>query len=411
MYQILIRILSPFIVIFLAFEAIKKQGGKRFFKQRIGFSYATRPPTSSQPIWIHCASVGEVKSIETLVKKLLATETVFITTSTTTSSNIVKTLFSTQVIHYYLPFDWSSAMQRFLKKTNPKALWIVETEIWPNLYQLAHKKNIPITILNARLSSKTLNAPKWLQKTYKSALKYPSRILAKSTKEAEHFMQLGAPSNIISIVGNLKYSALKSLPEYPNQTNKPYILLASSHQDEEYQISQIWLALKRPEQFIIIPRHPQRISIINKQLLTLTASIGIFSAGDNPKDDFKIFIDDRIGFLMPWFSHAEIVIMGGSFTSKGGHNILEPAALKKAIIVGSDMSNFEDENLLLKQAQGSMQCAGYHDLKKSLITLLIDKNQRLKMGENAFQAIQPQLNILDDYLRILIQDLNYHSAP
>ncbi len=395
MYQILLKLLSPFIVLFLVVESLKKQGGLRFLKQRFGLS---SPKFSKQPIWIHCASVGEVKSIEVLVKKLLSSETLLITTNTSSSANLVQQIFADKVTHCYLPFDWKIAVKYFLKSVKPKVLWVVETEIWPNLYQLANQQKIPITLINARLSKKTLNSPKWLKKTYQSALQHTSHILARSKQEKENFIKLGADSHKIKVLGNIKHSGLTDLPTYNPPSNKEYILLASSHEDEEYQISKIWLKMQRSEQLVIVPRHPKRIKKIKKQLLSLTHSLGIHSQGDLAHQDFKIFIDDRIGFLNPWLSHAKTVIMGGSFVRAGGHNLLEPAALKRAIITGYDMSDFEAETAQLKQANACIQCACYDELKKSLLFLLSDEKNRLQMGENAIKFIQSQENIIDKYL-------------
>jgi len=401
LYQLLIRLLSPLIILLIMVEAIKRKTGSDFFLQRLGLSYPLSK-SSSKRIWLHCASVGEVKAAESLISALQPQFDVLITTNTPTGKAVVETLFSDSVEHCYLPMDWPFAIRRFLKACQPSECWILETEIWPNLYRLCQQQQIPVTIINARMSHKTLNAPSWLKEAYQQSLQLVTQVLARSQAEADRFISLGANLEAVVVIGNLKYANQETITHYPNPINRDYILLASSHADEEFNISQAWLKQNRPELLVIVPRHPKRSGSIQKQLLKLSKSIKVASKGQSPDSETKLFLDDRLGQLMPLFEHAKLVIMGGSFVPKGGHNVLEPARYQKAIVTGPDMSDFEDETTLLLKHQGLLQCADFLELNTTILALIDDEKQRLQLGQQALIAIQSQKGILQNYLKALL---------
>lgn len=399
-YQSLIRLLAPLIWLITLFESIKRKGGKHYLLERLGFGYA---PIDGKPIWIHCASVGEVKAVEPLIRSLLDKQTLLITTNTPTGAKLVAQLFANQVHHRYCPLDWPYAINRFLQKTHPTELWVVETEIWPNLYRLVAERKIPISLINARLSRKTLQSPQWLQSAYRQTLEKVSQILTRNHDEADRFIELGADAEKVSVLGNLKYAGLMQLPDYENIIGQDYVLLASSHRSEELAITQLWLSLKRPELLVIVPRHPKRIQEILKDLSPYRQNIAVYSHRETILADTQIYIDDQIGALMALYAHAKLVVMGGSFVAKGGHNILEPAALQAAIITGFDMSDFEMEAAQMKANQGLIQCQNYRELKEQLSQLIDDEARRQQMGIAARQIVLSQQHLLNDYLIALKQ--------
>ncbi|GKT11544.1 MAG: 3-deoxy-D-manno-octulosonic-acid transferase [Thiomicrorhabdus sp.] len=400
-YQLLIRLLSPLIWLLILIDSFKKQGGRVFFLQRLGLEYP-KLPTVSKRIWFHCASVGEVKAAEPLIRALEAEYHILITTNTPTGKQLVDNLFGDSVQHSYLPLDWPFAIRHFLDSCCPTDCWILETEIWPNLYRLCHQRNIDLRILNARLSRKTLKAPNWLKQSYQQSLQKVNQILARSQDEAGRFIILGAKPENVHVLGNLKYAQLDQVPHNPNPIGRDYILLASSHEDEELQMSKLWLALNRPELLVIVPRHPKRSEMIQKQLITLDASLSVASKGQQPTEHNSIHLDDRLGKLMPLFEHAKLVIMGGSFVAKGGHNALEPAAYQRAIITGPDVSDFETETALLLQSSGIIQCQSYEALSQNILQLINDSELRATLGKNALVAIQSQADTLQNYLDALL---------
>ena len=141
-------------------EGLKNKAGWAFISQKLGLHYSKPPQHFHHPIWIHCASVGEVKAAEPLIRHLIPKHKILLTTNTKTSQQLVNELFGGQVFHRYLPFDWPFALKRFIKTYQPNRLWIVETEIWPNLFRVANKNAIEICILNGRLNPKNVSVSK-----------------------------------------------------------------------------------------------------------------------------------------------------------------------------------------------------------------------------------------------------------
>ncbi|MEA3404831.1 MAG: glycosyltransferase N-terminal domain-containing protein [Pseudomonadota bacterium] len=399
-YQVLIRLLSPLVIIFTLLDGIKRQAERSFLFKRFGF-FLPKFKDSNNRIWIHCASVGEVKAVEPLIKAIKSQYDVLVTTNTATGKQLLESLFQQEIQHAYCPLDYPFAINAFLKRTKPKQLWVVETEIWPNLYRLANKQSIPIHIINGRLSPKTLQAPAWLQQSYLKSLHYVKQVLARSQSDAERFIQLGAFTDKVSVMGNLKFAQLQQIKSNPNPINREYVLVASTHSNEELQIAQAWLELNRPELLVIVPRHPNRSASIQASLKNITGQFKVASLKEHATEKTSIYLDDRLGQLIPLFEHAKLVIMGGSFVEVGGHNILEPALFKRPIITGPYMANFSDELELLTAYQGIVQVANLAELKTQLITLIDTPSQAIKMGDNAFQAIQTQQNVLQNYLEKL----------
>jgi 3-deoxy-D-manno-octulosonic-acid transferase len=397
-YQLLIRLLLPIVALFLLFTG---RNNLRFVKQRLGFGYQKKL-TEIHPIWIHCASVGEVKAIEHLVSHLAQKQPILITTNTTTGKELVDSLFSSlPVQHQYCPYDLPIFIQNFLKLNQPSECWIIETEIWPNLFKSCYKANIAVKILNGRLSKKTLTAPNWLKNTYKSTLKLVSIVITRNQTEADNFEKLGVNKENIQILGNLKYAGLADIKPQKSSIQQPFVLLASSHATEEFQIIQLWKKLNRNELLIIVPRHPKRSQSIVEELKNDRKQLAVFSLKEPITPNIKYYLIDAIDQLMPLFSDAKLVIMGGSFVEKGGHNILEPAAVQAAIITGKDMSDFEQETELLKNNQGLIQVCHFKELKNTLNKILDDEQALKKLGKNARRAVFSQKNIFKDYLKAL----------
>ena len=437
LYQTLLFLLTPVIVLLLMLDTRKRTHNRSAFwqavKQRLGFGYHFSQP---QPIWIHAASVGELHAAEPLIQALLEQHhPLLLTLSTPTAYELAQQKYPT-LSKAYLPFDWQRAVNRFLAALphRPTALWVMETEIWPNLYRQAHQADIPIHIVNARLSQKTLSSPQWLQTLYRQTLSLVTQVLARDADEAHRFQQLGVPQNKIKTLGNLKFahyadlkawqqnipklseksqnpqnsqSRMAKLADFLPQT--PFILLASSHEDEELQIAKKWLALKQrlnlPHTLVIVPRHPQRGEAILKSLNHAQMPSQLFSqhTSDQPAQA-EVYIVDAMGVMLPLFAKAECVIMGGSFVPKGGHNILEPAALGKPVFTGPDMSDFESETQLLLQAKGLEQVENDEELMQKLEIFLKSPVLHPKLGQNAQKIIEKTAQAtLQSYLSALIK--------
>ena len=378
----------------------------RYFKQRLGYAFPTHTDT---PLWIHCASVGEVNTWLPLHHVLLQqypTLQCVITTTTPTGARMLAKHALPNTRHVYLPIDTVSAVTRFIHHTRPRLALVMETELWPELYWQCKKNTIPLVIVNARLSHKTLDANGWIKKLYARALQGVSQVLCRSQTDADAYMQLGANKKIVQVVGNLKFSALPHVPyqAVSQFTNRQYVLAASTHADEELQITRMWKSLSNTNKLLVIaPRHPQRCAAILSQLAPLGMHIAVRSRGDEITATTQVYLADTLGELLALMSQAVVVVMGGSLVPRGGQNLLEPARLGKAIIVGPYMFNFAVETELFLKHQACLQVKDIKELSVALQACLVDNNMCLELGRNAQQLMRDQSDMAARYLTLLNQ--------
>jgi 3-deoxy-D-manno-octulosonic-acid transferase len=226
-------------------------------------------------------------------------------------------------------------------------------------------------------------------------------IYARSEADRAAFVKLGADRNRVSLVGNLKYSPPSSQTIEKPETNGEYIVAASTHADEEVKILQCWLKLDRPELLVIAPRHPERREEILKQLHSLTDRIAVRSRNDEITDTTSVYLLDTVGELNNWFAGARLVIMGGSFIPRGGHNLLEPAHFGKAVIFGPSMENFHEEARLMLSKHAAVQVASVDQLCEQLQHFLANPQALQSLENNVAEATAGFRHIVSDYLDII----------
>ena len=403
LYRLLIFLLTPVIIGHILWLSISNKQS-RYFWQRLGFKNSHLPKNS---LWFHCASVGEVNTLLPLLKNLHKKNgqlKMLITTNTITGGKIVKQQNLNYLFHSYLPFDCPFAVKRFLSAIKPVSLYVMETEIWPNLFIACNNKNISTYIINARLSTKTTSANKWVKSLLKYSLSKVTAIYSRSEDNSLAYQQLGAAENIIKNIGNLKL-ATAITEQQTSQRNtlsiqRDYVLLASTHQNEEQQVYTIWEKLNRSELLVIAPRHPERSASITKQLDC--NNISIRSQNQAVTDQTEILLLDTIGELKTLFKKAKLVIMGGSFVAIGGHNILEPASFNNAIITGPHMENFKEELDLMLEKKAIVQVNSIEELQKQMIELLNNKTLRNDLQNNTAKLTHNAEKILEDYSKLIL---------
>ncbi len=308
------------------------------------------------------------------------------------------------VNHYYMPIDWKWAVQKIILAFQPRCILIVETELWPNLFHYSHQKNIPIIIINARLSHRTTSAKPWILQLYKHTLKNVTLILARSTEDYQSYLKLGALDSKIKLMGNIKLSSNNDQKLIAIPVGRPYVLAASTHQDEELQLTTLWMELIKNkivtnEMLVIVPRHPERASSILQQLKNLTEHISIRSKNHAITTTTQVYIADTVGELKQFMIDAKFIFIGGSLISHGGQNIIEPAQLAKAIIFGQHMFNFKDESKLLLENNAAIQVKNKAELYNSFEQLLTNSKRVTQLSESASKVVQEQENsVLHSYL-------------
>jgi len=405
-YRLLLRLLSPPILLFNAWQAARA-GEPRLFSQRLGLGLRRR---DDAPLWLHAASVGEVKAARPLILALHERHPalpILVTTLTPTGAALAKQSLPPGVEHAYLPMDWPGAGARFLRATRPRAALIMETELWPNLFSHVAAREIPLLIVNGRLSARSREAAGWIRRLHASALQRVTGVLARSADDANAYVALGAPAGRVQTVGNIKFADAGTGTTPAPSLGRPYVLAASTHEDEERQLALLWQRMgerTRGRLLVIAPRHPQRRDAILKHLGE--QRVALRSRGDRVDADTRIYLADTLGELEGFMAGAELVFMGGSLVPRGGHNILEPARLGRAVIFGPHMGNFLAESELLLGADAALQVADAQQLGATLAQLLADEDRRLQLGRKARALMARQADVLEAYL----QQIEQHCA-
>ena len=390
-YKILLLILFIPLVLYTLWQSLRVFEF-RYFLQRFALYYSK--PLAGDCVWIHAASVGEVNAVTPLILKIHQENPslkIVLSSNTITSALVAKSHLPEHIHHIYFPLDYAWAINRLLKHLKPRVLFIVETEFWPNLYLQAHRKKIPFYTINGRISEKTLHAKPWLRQIYAKILPLISYVYARSETDKERFLSLGADAQKIETLGNIKLALSETTNISPINLGRPYVLAASTREDEEQIIVAAWKECKQQNHIlVIVPRHPNRIKDILSNLNRFNYNIAIRSKKEPVTNETDIYIADTIGELKSFIAGSEFVLMGGSFVPKGGHNILEVAQLGKAVVFGPDMRNFEDEAKLLLTIKAGIQ-SEKDQISNILNKLLQDADYKHSL-EKAFQFFHNENN-------------------
>ena len=398
-YDVLLWVLSVPLIIFTLGQAVRR-GGLRYALQRLGL---TIPRFTQRPLWLHAASVGEVIAALPLIERLQARypeATLVISTTTATGAAVAAARLPAHITHVYLPIDWHSAVGRFLRALQPRCALIMETELWPNLYHHCNAAGIPLLLINGRLSARTLHAGTWMRGVYGATLAQVDAVLARSEADRTAFIELGAAATRVTVIGNIKFSAVTHGREpNPIKIDRPYFLAASTHDNEEIQLAHLWQNLARESHLLVIaPRHPQRAKNILQQLAATQLKVAVRSRGDAVTAQTDVYLADTLGELPALINGAELVFMGGSLVPVGGHNILEPARAGKATVFGPHMRNFAEEARALLAADAAVQVRDVTELHEHITRLLDDPQRRKELGEHAQALLLQHADVADRYL-------------
>lgn len=398
-YTVLFTLSLPLILVRLFWRGFRAPAYWQRWPERFGKS-----PTLLQHkpvIWIHAVSVGEVEATRPLVQALqekFSTHHLLITTMTPTGSDRVKHLYGDTVAHCYLPYDIPFAIQRFLARTHPKFGIIMETELWPNLLLCCHNKKIPLVLANARMSEKSATGYLRLAKFTKQVLSSLALIAAQSEHDRQQFKRLGADIKTIHAIGNLKYEI--SLPigireeahMMRDMWNKarPVFIAASTHEGEEELILNASRTIRAriPDLLVIIvPRHPERFDRVSA--LSQRSGFNTLRRSEHRpcRSDIDVLVVDTMGELPLFYSCCDVAFVGGSLVPVGGHNILEPAALGRAIVTGPHVFNFSQITQQFISADAAIMVDSTQMLADTVSELLANPQQRKQMGDHALKLI------------------------
>jgi 3-deoxy-D-manno-octulosonic-acid transferase len=345
-------------------------------------------------IWVHAVSVGEVLAARPLVDALRARHPqrpLLVTTITPTGSERVRALWGDKVHHVYLPYDLRGMVDRFLDHARPALAVIVETEIWLNLYLECARRDIPLAMVNARLSERSLRGYLPLRRLSKLALQAVRLVAAQSPADAKRLQRIGADPARVVVTGNLKYD-LRVPDEVAGNgarfraawgAARPVWIAASTHPPEEEAILAIHrqVVARFPDALLLwAPRHPERFGPV--AAAAQAAGLRVRTRRQHGLADASthVLVIDTIGELLGFFAAADVAFVGGSLCEVGGHNVLEPAALGVPTVVGPHTFNFADATATLVEAGAVLQGRDVGAVAGAVVDLLGAPPRRSAMG-------------------------------
>ncbi|MDT8869680.1 lipid IV(A) 3-deoxy-D-manno-octulosonic acid transferase [Vibrio fluvialis] len=399
-YTLLLIVASPL----LLYSLYKKKVGKPAFGARWKEHWGMTPNVSSQnPIWIHAVSVGEsIAAIPVIkaMKQAQPDQAIVVTTTTSTGAEQIAKL-GDLVEHRYMPLDFAWCVRRFLQAVKPSRLLIVETELWPNTVHTVHQYNIPITIINARLSERSCLRYQKFSALFNLIRPYVDRILCQYDSDAQRFIRLGFQPEQVQVTGSIKFDIeiASTVLEQGKQLreelglDRPVWIAASTHDGEDAILLDAHQALLEhfPQALLIlVPRHPERFNsvfdlCIKREFITCRRTF------PTPmKQDCQVYLGDTMGELLTLLSAADICFMGGSLIGDkvGGHNLLEPAALGKPLLNGPSYYNFSEIMQLLQSARAVEICMNAQEITMYLLTLFSSPDKLSQIGKRALLVLK-----------------------
>ncbi|MFM8233045.1 MAG: 3-deoxy-D-manno-octulosonic acid transferase [Candidatus Methylopumilus sp.] len=399
-YSLLVYFILPFTLIKLIYRSFKQPDYLKHWSERYGFYSASTKKIwgKRKTLWIHAVSVGETKAAIPFIKLFLKKyphHHLLITHGTPTGRATSIDIKNVRVTRIYLPFDTVDATQRFLNTFKPELGFLLETELWFNLIHQAHKKFIPLYLVNARLSEKSFQLYKKILLLIKPSLQELKGVLAQTTNDAKRFESLGARG--VEVMGNLKFDVepprdinIKSaaLKKHLRLKNQSILLIASSRQDEEEMILQSLLKLQIKNLItIFVPRHPQRFKEVEWMLKKYHVSFIKRSDTKITTRSYQFILGDSMGEMYSYYSLANIALMGGTILSYGGQNLIESMAMKVPVILGPHTYNFYNVSNEAIRLGAGIRIQTLDQLKKVLPEMLKSSSQ-LKMKKACIEMIR-----------------------
>lgn len=409
------NLLTYLILIPYTFYWLVRGLGNRSYFDRLGQRFGLGYPEIERCIWIHAVSVGEVQASLPLVRALkerFPERQLLVTTVTPTGAARVKAVFGESVHHSYIPFEFPIAVNNFFKAVNPVAALIMETEIWPNLYRACGVRNVPLILVSARISPRSISGYRRLLPLTREALSHGIIIAAQSQADADRFLSLGASAGRTRVTGNIKFD-VELPPDIRQQGgafraaiigDRPVWIAASTHYGEEQQVLTAHRALC--ERFpnlllILVPRHPERFSEVRE--LVEKSGFNVVSRTEDRActPSTAVLLGDTMGEVPLFYAASDVAFVGGSLVPVGGHNLLEPAAQGLPVITGPHLFNAQDIADMFVDTQA---CRIVHD-KEELVTAIADllrnPDEANEMGQNGLTLLKQNKGALTRLLILL----------
>jgi len=352
LYNLLSYLLQIPVAGYWVFRGLVNRSYRDRVTQRFGMGY----PKLDKCIWVHAVSVGEVQAAVPLIREIsrrFPNINMLVTTVTPTGAARVESLFGDTVEHCYIPFELPVAVDQFFDSVNPELALIMETEIWPNLYRGCGVRDIPLVLVSARISPKSVDSYRRFLPLFRVTLSHGIIIAAQSDADADRFRSLGASPVRTWVTGNIKFDIELAADieqrgrELRQQIfgDRPVWIAASTHDQEEQQVlaAHRQLLQQHPELLLVlVPRHPERFATVRD--LISNEQFELVSRTEERACDAStsVFLGDTMGEVPLFYAASDLAFVGGSLIEVGGHNMLEPAAVGLPVISGPHVYNAQD---------------------------------------------------------------------
>lgn len=361
----------------------------------------------------HAVSVGEVLSLEKLLiktKSEFPNHKIVLTTGTKTGQELAQKKYSDKIDFItYFPFDISFAINNFLNKINPSIILIAETELWPNFAIQCKKREIPLLIINGRISDSSYGSYKFLKLFFAPILNLYSKIYTQSELDKKRFISLGTAKDKVEVMKNLKFDIDKTPSDIDLKKGENKVLIAgSTHSGENEILIKTFDNLRKSHnnlKLIIAPRHLERVKEIEQILSNYNYTYGYRSNNDT-FENFDIIILNTLGELKKAYAFSDIAFIGGSFNKTGGHNPLEATVYNVPTITGPSIKNFRDIYSILTNAGASVLVNNQKQLESSIDNWLSDDkfyNETRENCKNIFQDQQGALEFVINKIKTILQ--------
>jgi 3-deoxy-D-manno-octulosonic-acid transferase len=419
-YTLLLYLLLPLTPIKLLWRGLRQPEYLQHWGERFGI-YTGQPRTpGAHIIWLHCVSVGETRAAAPLVRELQARypdRRILLTHATPTGRAASEQLFGDSVQRVYLPYDVPGAVQRFLWHFQPAIGLLMETELWFNLIAACKQRNIPLLLVNARLSQRSADGYAKVRRLTAGGLRNLAAIAAQTELDAERLRGLGAVD--VAVLGNLKFdvkpaadAAIKG-EALRRQLGaaRPILLAASTRDGEEVLILDAIAKAHIPDLLtVIVPRHPQRfdevaellcrrgVSFVRRSELPMRPaekrehegmpqaarqSVDEATGKVTVKQEITAVLGDSMGEMFTYYAACDIAFIGGSLLPFGGQNLIEACAVGKPVLIGPHTFNFAEAAALAIEAEAALRVADVEELASALKALFSDTAKRQAMGAAA----------------------------
>jgi 3-deoxy-D-manno-octulosonic-acid transferase len=400
LYSFLLTVVALVGLPFFVYRGIKSGKYWASLRERFGFLPLSLSLECKASIWIHAVSVGEViaaRPLVPLLREAFPEMPLFVSVTTLTGRQIAERQLRQADGVFFCPFDWAFIVRRVVNRIRPRLLLIIETEIWPHLIRECRRAGASTLLVNGRISDRSYPRYRRIRLFMRRFVRYIDCFCMQSKRYAERIIELGADPSRVKVTGSLKFDADVPGGGKPSAASqliprkRPVLVAGSTLAPEEEMLLDVYSQLKAEHKdlfLLLAPRHPDRFDEVVELASSGPWKTVRRTALKEPALDAEVMVLDTLGELASVYACADVVFVGGSLATWGGHNLIEPALVGKPILFGPHMSNFREMASMFLEADGAVQVVDREGLRDALEGLLADPKRRALLGENARRLVE-----------------------